>query len=175
MVILAEDLFLLAHDGASGRFLIDTAHLDLGLGGALLLDLVLRERVAPVRHLAKGVRTAVRDRLIAAGVLRLDEHKVLGFIPVHHTPEADTRIHHELADRLYDAVVLGDPPSPETAAVVSLAPAVGLERELFPRSDHRAVRHRMAEIAEGGWVGAAVRHAIDAVNAAMGVIPPRGV
>ena len=46
MVTLAEDLYLLASDGTSGRLLIDPVHLDLGLGGALLLDLAVRERVA---------------------------------------------------------------------------------------------------------------------------------
>src|SRR3954465_13814701 len=44
-VTLAEDLYLLASDAATGRFLVDTAHLDAGLGGALLLDLALRRHV----------------------------------------------------------------------------------------------------------------------------------
>ena len=43
MVTLAEDLYLLAGDGASGRLLVDPVHLDLGLGGALLLDLAVRD------------------------------------------------------------------------------------------------------------------------------------
>jgi Golgi phosphoprotein 3 GPP34 len=46
MVSLAEDLYLLADDPATGRPLIDVAHLDLGLGGAQLLDLALRQRIA---------------------------------------------------------------------------------------------------------------------------------
>src|SRR5436190_669044 len=45
MVSLAEDLYLLASDGSTGRFRIDTSHLDLGLGGAMLLDLALRGHV----------------------------------------------------------------------------------------------------------------------------------
>jgi hypothetical protein len=210
MATLAEDLYLLASD-ATGRFWIDTTYLDLGLGGALLLDLVLQDRVALVdshvavidptptgdplldsaladlaaearahgpehwiRHLARGARHAVQDRLVEAGVLRRDEHKVLGIIPVHRTHETDGRLHHELVDHLHDAVVLGHQPAHETAALASLALAVGLERHLFPRSDRRAVAERMAEIAEGKWVGSAVRHAIDAVNAALGITPASG-
>ena len=214
MVTLAEDLYLLASDGDTGRLLIDTTYLDRGLSGALLLELVLQRRVGSVdyhvtmsdstptgdplldtalaevageskahepeywvRHLARGVRHAVQDRLVAEGVLRRDDHKVLGVIPVHRTPETDQRLHHELVDHLHDAVVLGHPPSRKTAALATLALAVGLEQHLFPRSDRRAVRHRMAEVAESGcaegqWVGAAVRHTIDAVNAAMGITPP---
>jgi hypothetical protein len=224
-VTLAEDLFLLASHETSGRARISTAYLDLGLGGALLLDLVLRQRVALVddhvavvdraavgdplldaalnniagsgrrargvsaseprsrereidtghepeywvRHLHKGVRAAAETRLVEAGVLRADDDHVLGFLPVHHTHQVDGRIELELLHRLHDAVVDGRPPSPETAALVSLALAVGLDRHLFPRSDRRAIRRRMQEIAEGEWVGDAVKHAIDAVNAALGI------
>src|SRR4051794_27086256 len=45
MGTLAEDLYLLASDGSTGRFRIDTSHLDLGLGGAMLLDLALRGHI----------------------------------------------------------------------------------------------------------------------------------
>lgn len=210
MVVLAEDLYLLACDEDTGRLLIDPAHLDLGLGGALLLDLVSRRRVAlvdgrvavvdraptgdplldgalakieaeatpqepdhVVRHLARGARAAVRERLIAAGVLRRADHKILGVVPVHLTPEADDRIERALHEHLQDAVVLDHPPSVETAAVSSLALALGLHRHLFPRADRRAVERRMQEIAdayEGRWVAAAVKQAADAVDAALGIV-----
>jgi len=212
MITLAEELFLLAGDGLTGRLLIDPSRLDLGLGGALLLELAVRERVALVdsdvavtdraptgdplldaalvtiagqprphgpghwvRHLARGARQAVQHRLIDAGVLRRDEHKILHLIPVHRTREADGRLHHELVDHLHDAVVLGHAPSPETAMLAVLALAVGLEPHLFPRSDRRAVRRRMIEVASecghGEWVGTAVAGAVNAVDAAMGITP----
>jgi hypothetical protein len=206
MVTLAEDLFLLACDDATGRRRIPTTHLDLGLGGALLLDLVLRGRVALVHehvvvvdrtpvgdallddalravagdprprepdhwvhHLAKGARAAVPGRLVTAGVLRVDEHKVLGLVVGHRTHLVDGRIEHDLRNRLGAAVVLGRPASRETAALASLVLAVGLEGRLFPRSDRRAIRYRIEELAAGEWVGATVRHAIDAINAALGI------
>ena len=53
VVTLAEDLYLLADDPATGRPLVDVAHLDLGLGGALLLDLALRQRIAHTDELVK--------------------------------------------------------------------------------------------------------------------------
>jgi hypothetical protein len=205
-VTLAEDMFLLASHDATGRPRIATGSLDLGLGGALLLDLVLRGRLAIVedrvtvvdrtatgdplldaalrsvadgtrsrepgywvRHLAAGARTAVRDRLVAAGVLADDEHKVLGVIPVHHTHQVDARIEHELVSGLRDTVVLGRPASAETAAVASLVLAMGLEQHLFPRADRRAIRRRIHEIAGDEPVGAAVKRAVDAVDAALGI------
>ena len=76
-----------------------------------------------------------------------DDHKVFGIIPIHRTHETDGRLHHELEDHLQDAVVLNHSPSRQTAALASLALAVGLDANLFPRSDHRAVRRRMAEVA----------------------------
>ena len=119
--------------------------------------------------LGPGSPARVEDRLVKAGVLRRDDHRVLGLIPVHRTPQADGRIEHELVDQLYDAVVLGHPASPETAALAALALAVGLGRHLFPRSDRRAIQHRMIQIAEGQWVAEAVSHTIGALNAALGI------
>ena len=207
MLTLAEDLFLLACDDA-GRPRIPAAHLDLGLGGALLLDLARPGRVALVddhvvvadrtplgepvldaalrrildepkprepehwvRHLAPGARAAVLRRLIERGILAPDDHRLLGLIPVHHTHPVDDRVGQDLVRRLHDAVVLDRPASPETAALASLALAVGLDRHLFPRSDRRAVRRRMAEIAEGDWVGFAVAHAVAAEDATLGILP----
>jgi hypothetical protein len=208
MVTLVEDIFLLASDEATGRTRIPTAYLDLGLGGALLLDLVLRARLALVdehvavvagvptgdslldtalsavaasakrhepeywvRHLARGTRSAVQRRLVAAGVLLVDDHKVLGVVALHHTHQVDDRIEHELVRRLREVVVVGLPASRETAALVSLTLAVGLEQHLFPRSDRHAIQHRMRQISGGEWVGAAVTHAVAAVNAALGITP----
>jgi hypothetical protein len=191
--------------------LIDTTHLDLGLGGALLLDLMLQQRIALhgshvavtdarptgdalldralsdivatrshepghwVRHLTHGLRRTVKDRLVQAGVLCRDDHKVLGIIRIHRTHETDGRLHHELEDHLHDAVVQGHRPSLKTAALASLALAVGLDRHLFPRSDRRAVRQRMAEVAgecpECEWVADAVHRAVDATDAALGITP----
>lgn len=207
---LAEDLLVLCSDQDRGRPRIPGTHLGLGLGGALLLDLVLHGRVALadghvvavdhtllgdplldaalrevaseprsrepghwVRHLSRGARSAVEQRLAAAGVLQVDDHRVLGIFHVHRCHQTDTRHRHELVERLQDAVVLGRTPSAEVAALVSLALAVRLGQHLFPRADRRAIQHRMQEIADGEWVGAAVRHNVDAVDAALG-IPPVG-
>jgi Golgi phosphoprotein 3 GPP34 len=211
MVTLAEDFFLLATEASTGRPLIDTTHLDLGLGGALLLDLMLQRRVALhdfrvavtdarptgdalldgalsdivatqphepghwVRRLTHSLRRTVKDRLVEAGVLCRDDHTVLGIIRIHRTHETDGRLHHELADHLHHAVVEGHDPSPETAALASLALAVGLDSRLFPRSDHRSVRQRMAEVAgecpECEWVADAVNRAVAATDTTLGKTP----
>jgi hypothetical protein len=209
MVTLAEDLYLLAGDSVTGRLLIDTAHLDLGLGGALLLDLEVRGHVrladpdvvvtsgppptgeplldaalttiagaarrhGPeywVRHLARGAHRAVQDHLVQAGILRRDDDRLLHVIPVHRTHERDGRVHRELLDHLSESVVLDRPPSQETAALASLALAIGLDRHLFPRLDRHEIRRRMTEIADAGWVASAVTGAVTVIDVALGVGP----
>lgn len=205
-VPLAAKLFLLSCHDETGRPRVPPAHLELGLGGALLLDLVGRGRVAVddghavvvdrtplgdplldsalaaladetrtrdlehwVRHLARRSRTAVEHRLVSSGLLRVDDHRVLGLFPVHHARHTDDSLEHELIGRLQEAVVLDRPPDPDIAALGSLALGVGLERCLFPRADQRAVRRRMEEIAGDDPIGAAVRHAVGAQDAALGI------
>jgi hypothetical protein len=120
----------------------------------------------------------VQDRLVAVGVLQRDDHRLLRVIPLHRIHETDGRLHHELADHLHDAVVLGHPATPETSALALLALAVGLDRRLFPRSDREAIRRRMREVAAGCadcvWAGAAVAGAVNALDAAMGITPGSG-
>jgi hypothetical protein len=208
MATLAEDLYLLASNASTGRLLIDTAHLDPGLGGALLLELALRRHVGLVgshvvvttgpptgdqlldtaltiivgepkghgpdhwvRHLGRGAHRAVQDNLVDAGVLRREDDRLLRVIPIHRTSESDGRLHRQLQQQLEDAVVLGHRPSQETAALASLALAIGLDRQLFPRSDPHEVRRRMAEIADGSWVAPAVAGAVTVIDVALGVGP----
>ena len=128
-----------------------------------------------VRHLTHGLRDTVKDGLVEAGVLCRDKQQVLGMIQIHRTHETDGRLHHELEDQLHDAVVLDHTPSRETAALASLALAVGLDRHLFPRSDRFAVRRRMAEVAEQcpgcESVADAVQRAVDATDVTLGITP----
>lgn len=56
MVSLADEMVLLAYDDERGTLGVSGAHLDLGLGGALLLELVLADRIEVV-----GKRVRVRD------------------------------------------------------------------------------------------------------------------
>jgi len=60
-MLIAEDLLLLLLDDTSGRFLIDGTALDLGLAGAMLLELAERERltVAGEREEVKAGRLKV--------------------------------------------------------------------------------------------------------------------
>jgi hypothetical protein len=106
VVTLAEDLYLLADDPATGRPLIDVAHLDLGLGGALLLDLALRQRLVLTDeqvNLAKEGPTGepLLDRALAAVAKPGRPHG-----PDHWVRHLGRGAHRALQDRLVDIGVL---------------------------------------------------------------------
>jgi hypothetical protein len=106
MVSLAEDLYLLADDPATGRPLIDVAHLDLGLGGALLLDLALRQRIAHTHEQVKLTREGptgepLLDRALAAVVKSGRPHG-----PDHWVRHFGRGAHRAVQDRLVDIDVL---------------------------------------------------------------------
>jgi hypothetical protein len=106
MVSLAEDFYLLADDPATGRPLIDVVHLDLGLGGALLLDLALRHRVtlagAQVKLTQEGpTGEPLLDRALAAVATPGRPHG-----PDHWVRHLGRGAHRAVQDRLVDIGVL---------------------------------------------------------------------
>jgi hypothetical protein len=58
-------------------------------------------------------------------------------------------------------------PDEPTAALISLLLATDLIRKVFPDQDRGALKRRAKEIAASEWAGAAVKRAIDDLNAAM--------
>ena len=72
MVTLAEDLYLLADDAATGRPLIDHSHLELGMAGSLLLDLALRWRIALVdAHVTVASEAPTGEPLLDGALTRI--------------------------------------------------------------------------------------------------------
>jgi hypothetical protein len=106
VVTLAEDLYLLAFDDAGGRLLIDPLHLDLGLGGALLLDLAVRGRVRPLDGRVAVAHDGptgepLLDRALVAIAERDGAHG-----PDHWIRHLGRGAHHAVQDRLVDLGVL---------------------------------------------------------------------
>ena len=106
MVTLAEDLYLLADDPATGRPLIDVAHLDLALGGALLLDLALRQRIAHADEHVNLVQEGptgepLLDRALAAIATSARQHG-----PDHWVRHLGRGAHRAVQDRLVGIGVL---------------------------------------------------------------------
>lgn len=120
-----------------------------------------------IEKLDKNLREAVLERIVAKGWVREAKAKLLGIFPTTVWPAVDDTHERQLRADLRDAVIDGADPSPRTSALVSLLAAVDATPKVFSDGDRRAVNKRAKEIAEGEWAGAAVRKAVEAVNAAV--------
>jgi len=120
---------------------------------------------------ALGKRTRVRlyERLAAAGLLRPEKDRILGIVPTQRWPAEDAG--HETAVRtgLVTALRDGVTTDPRTRALVSLLLAVKAVHKAVDSDcvglSKREVNARAKLIAEGDWVGRAVRSAIDTETA----------
>ena len=120
-----------------------------------------------VGKLHSKLRPRVLARLTERGVLRLERHRVMGLFPVQRYPSVDPAVESAARARLDLAVVKGVEPDARTAALASLLHACGLAKRTFPDLDRRQLKARMKEINEGQWAGAAVRKAIQSIQAAV--------
>lgn len=129
-----------------------------------------RKAKAWVDKLSKGLAEKVLDGLVAAGVLRREEGRVLWVFPrtrypspggVEPSAETDAR------RRLVEAVRGDGPVEPRTAALCTLVKAVQYDRKVFADLPRDRVKARLKEISEGDWVAEAVRKAVEEVQAAV--------
>jgi len=212
-MLIAEDLLLLLTDDQTGKLLAPSAQVDIALGGALLIELALMERVevaqrgararegrllvgdrSPtldelldealtllaasegknpkdvVRKLGKGVRGRLYARLAGQGILREERGKILGVLPVHHWPTTDAKHEREIREFLAHAVRNGTVDDAHTGALVALLYALkAAPKVIDPASagvSKKELNANAKRIADGNWGAQAVRHAIDALNAA---------
>ena len=137
---------------------------------AALATIAGEPKERPAKHwvskLQKGVREQVSERLVAAGTLRRDEKKVLWVFPITRLPAADPAPEAAVRARLDGAVLIGTTPDERTAALAALVHATNLGRTVFPGAEHRAVKKRLAELAEGQWAAEAVRRVVQEAAAA---------
>lgn len=89
-------------------------------------------------------------RLVADGVLRLEESKWLGLFTDNRLPEADPGPERALRERLHGVLVGGAEPDAHDALLITLLNAAHLVRPLLPEpGDRRAGTKRAAAIAKG--------------------------
>jgi hypothetical protein len=122
-----------------------------------------------IAKLRKRLRATLLDRLTAVGALRRSTRKVMGIVPRTTWPAVDPSHKRGLRARLQDVLVAGVTPDGRTAVLVSLLVAVNATHKVVD-GDKKAVRARAKDIAAGDWAGAAVKKAIDAVNASLAII-----
>ncbi|MGA9746453.1 MAG: GPP34 family phosphoprotein [Nocardioides sp.] len=161
-------------EGRKGRLVVrDRSPLEDPLLQDALEVVIAHEGKKPqavVGPLGKKLRERLYDRLVDQGVLRAEKGKVLGIFPTRSWPAADAAHERQVRAALEQALLTTLPPEPRTAALVSLLLALRCVAKVVPPKQHRVTRRelerRAKEIAEGDWGSAAVRKAVDAMNAA---------
>ncbi|MGH3316243.1 MAG: GOLPH3/VPS74 family protein [Nocardioidaceae bacterium] len=126
-----------------------------------------RKPQSVVGALRKGLRARLYERMAAHGILRMEQGRVLGLFPTTRWPAVDSAHERQLRQALHDVLVVGVEPQPRIGAIVSLLYAINaVPKVVGSRENRRAVKARAKAIAEGAWAAAAVRKAVEAVNAA---------
>lgn len=126
-----------------------------------------------IAKLRKRLRATLLERLTAAGALQRSTRKVMGILPRTTWSAVASGHRRELRARQQDVLVAGATPDSRTAALVSLLVAVNAAHKVVD-GDKKAVQTRAKEIAAGDWAGAAVKRAVDAVNATIAIVVVAG-
>jgi hypothetical protein len=145
--------------------------------GDPLLDAALRRIHAAgpkkagsaLQTLGKGLREELFGRLVARGILRFEEGRVLGIFPTRSWPAEDVEHESRVRAGLRDVLVVGRTPSDREVGLVALLSALDKVPDVVGPVDvpRRELKRRAKVIAEGSMAGDAVRTAIDEINAAM--------
>lgn len=111
--------------------------------------------VIPPLHL--GLRDRLRESLVAKGILRVKESKILGIIPHHAWPAQDTEYEHNVAEQIASVLVDGAEPTERVGALISALAALGAETLVIDPEAHgvtrKVVRQRASAIADDvDWV-----------------------
>ena len=119
--------------------------------------------------LAKGLREKLLARMVARGILREQEGRVLGIFPSHTWPALDPSHERQVRAGLNDVLVVGRAPAPREAALISLLQAIGQVPKVLGDVGvpARELRRRAKDVASGGFVDEAIRRAVEEINAGM--------
>lgn len=114
-------------------------------------------------------------RLVAAGILRREDRKILWVFGGRRYPTIDNQERTEVRTRLA-ALILGDDlPDPRDAILLSLLTACQLDRRIFAGAEFDARAARIAALAKMDLVGREVAAALVAITRALQVVLPIGM
>lgn len=220
-MLLAEDLLLLLTDDDTGKLATSGGEVDVALGGALLAELALMQRVdvagldervregrlvvrdpgptgedlldealavvrqeegkkpqSVVTRLGKGTRVRLYEGLVAVGVLRAEDDRVLGIFPAHRWPSEDAAHESSVRADLVTAFREGETAAARTGALIALLLSLkAVHKAVDPSSvglSRKELNANAKRIAAGDWAARAVRQAIDSTNAAIIAVASTG-
>ncbi|MFX4295364.1 GOLPH3/VPS74 family protein [Streptomyces bohaiensis] len=127
---------------------------------------LLRRRGSPVRavHWIGGPRLGLRQTYLThlerCGMVQAIENHMCGVLPTTRYQASDNIVSRQIRHRLDTAIRTGAPPDPRTAALASLAHAVGLGKHLYPGNEGRSSRSRLRDLIRHDPMGGLVAHAV---------------
>lgn len=119
--------------------------------------------VARPDALVKDLKNRLLDRLVARGILRREEHRILWLVPYSRFPELDGAPERDLRKQLNEVVVGGAEADEATALLIGLIHACGLAPEVFPDHEADEVAAKLKAFAESSQIAKAI---VDDVAAA---------
>jgi hypothetical protein len=115
---------------------------------------------------------AALDGLVARGLLRREEGRILGIFPTTRWPAADSRHEEQVRHTLARVLLDGASPDERTAALVAILAAtrqagrVMAAGESLTTTGRREIDRRAKDVAEGSWAAGATRLAVEEITAA---------
>ena len=175
-MLIAEEYLLLALDEHTGKLRVRSDVLRPALGGALVAELALRERIGVTPHEAGWNKrgrititntTPTDDPELDAALAKLVENegrKVKDLLSEYSTKKR--RLSHGVRERLLDRLAATG------ALVIALLQVTGLLPQVVTAEDKRALKAKAKELTSGDWAAQAVKDAIQeaavATTAAIG-------
>jgi hypothetical protein len=124
-----------------------------------------------VALLGKRKRARLYERLVQAGMLRREDHLILGIFPSHRWPSNDGIHTSTVRSGLITALRDGRTSDARTGALISLLVALNAVHKTVDPADvglsRKEVDAAAKRIAEGDWAAKAVRQAISSMNSAI--------
>ena len=109
--------------------------------------------------------------LIKRGILREEQNRVLGLIPVRRYPTLNPLEGTSLRDRLYSSIMGDRPPDVRDRALIALAHRCSLLAPLFPKEDRQEAKMRIGALLKSSTSPATeiagTVQGLDAANAAV--------
>ena len=147
--------------------------------GNQLLDNVLRQiqsknEVQPVSYWlsyfagqAKQIEEQILAQLVAKGILKIEDKKILWVFKTRRYPMIDNREIKEVTARLRDLILSDDIPDPRDAVLVSLVDACRLFDDIFTPEEYERVQPRIKALAKLDLIGQEITKSIREIAQAM--------
>lgn len=121
-----------------------------------------------VNRLGRDLPDRLCERLVARGLLRREQHKLMGLFPRTRWQAADARHEQALRAAVQRILVEGQKPDERVATVIAVLSAADVLTKVIDRGplSNKELKRRAEDIAAGGWATEAVRKALQAANQA---------